>query len=135
MAGPLKRYAFINAKLRARISRLLPESTLDRLVRAADLIGQLADPRYLQKIPALFHEFAETGVNERLGYRDPGELRRQYPRFYWSEVYPYIQDSLRHLSLTQRGQQVRARLFANVFMVEHGESGALAPGFPRTDPA
>jgi hypothetical protein len=99
------------------------------LVRAADLIGQLADPRYLQKIPALFHEFAETGVNERLGYRDPGELRRQYPRFYWSGVYPYIQDSLRHLSLTQRGQQVRARLFANVFMVEHDEPGAT--GFPR----
>jgi hypothetical protein len=24
------------------------------LVRAADLIGQLSDPRYLQKIPALF---------------------------------------------------------------------------------
>jgi len=111
-----------------------PAEGFPGLVRAADLIGQLADPRYLQKIPALFHEFAETGVNERLGYRDPGELRRQYPRFYWSEVYPYIQDSLRHLSLTQRGQQVRARLFANVFMVEHGESGALAPGFPRTDP-
>jgi hypothetical protein len=27
------------------------------LVRAADLIGQLSDPRYLQKMPALFYEF------------------------------------------------------------------------------
>src|SRR3954465_2005642 len=30
------------------------------LVRAADLIGQLADPGYLRKQTALFHEFVET---------------------------------------------------------------------------
>jgi len=89
------------------------------LVRAADLIGQLGDPRYLRKIPALFYEFAETGVNERLGYRDAGDLRRNYPRFYWKCVYPYIQQGLDYLALTQRGQQMRASLFANVFMVEH----------------
>jgi hypothetical protein len=89
------------------------------LVRAADLIGQLGDPRYLKKIPALFQEFAETGVNQRLGYAHAGELRRNYPGFYWKCVFPYIQDALHHLSLTQQGQQVRASLFANVFMVEH----------------
>jgi hypothetical protein len=89
------------------------------LVRAADLIGQLGDPRYLRKIPALFHEFAETGVNERLGYRDPGDLRRHYPRFYWDVVHPYVEDGLRCLERTQEGQQVRANLFANVFTVEH----------------
>jgi hypothetical protein len=37
------------------------------LVRAADLIGQLSDPRYLHKIPALYYEFEETGVNKALG--------------------------------------------------------------------
>jgi len=89
------------------------------LIRAADLVGQLGDPRYLKKIPALFYEFAETGVNERLGYADSGELRRNYPRFYWKGVYPYIQQALGYLALTQQGQQVRANLFANVFMVEH----------------
>jgi hypothetical protein len=31
------------------------------LVRAADLIGQLADPLYLRRLNALYHEFAETG--------------------------------------------------------------------------
>ena len=44
------------------------------LLRAADLIGQLADPFYPRKLNALFHEFAETGVAERLGYRTPADL-------------------------------------------------------------
>lgn len=89
------------------------------LVRASDLIGQLSDLRYLRKIPALFYEFEETGVNKALGYRSPGDLRRNYPQFYWKGVYPYVQDALRYLSLTQQGQQIAANLFANVFMIEH----------------
>jgi hypothetical protein len=41
------------------------------LVRAADLIGQLSDPRYLKKIGALFYEFEETGQNKYLNYAIP----------------------------------------------------------------
>ncbi len=89
------------------------------LVRAADLIGQLSDPRYLNKIGALYYEFEETGVNKSLGYRHPGDLRENYARFYWNGVYPYVKDALKYLSLTQQGQQVSANLYANVFVVEH----------------
>jgi hypothetical protein len=89
------------------------------LVRAADLIGQLCDPAYLRKVPALFHEFEETGVNAKLGYKNPADVRRSYPQFYWKNVVPYIQEGLRYLSYTQEGKQMRANLFANVFMVEH----------------
>lgn len=89
------------------------------LVRAADLIGQLSDTRYLQKLPALFYEFEETGVNKTLGYRTPNDLRKNYPNFYWKGVYPYIQPALRHLETTQEGKQIIANLYANVFRVEH----------------
>lgn len=89
------------------------------LVRAADLIGQLSDPRYLQKVAALFYEFEEIGVNKDLGYRNPGDLRNNYPKFYWNVVYPYIQNALRYLDLTQEGKQILANLYANVFVVEH----------------
>ncbi len=89
------------------------------LVRAADLIGQLSDPRYLKKIGALYYEFEETGVNRALGYRHPGDLRNNYPKFYWHGVFPYIKDGLRYLSLTQQGQQIIANLYSNVFVVEH----------------
>lgn len=89
------------------------------LVRASDLIGQLSDPRYLRKIGALYYEFEETGVNKALNYRNPGDLRRNYPKFYWSGVYPYVKDALRYLSLTQQGKQIIANLYSNVFVVEH----------------
>jgi hypothetical protein len=99
------------------------------LVRAADLIGQLADPRYLQKITALFYEFEETGVNKTFGYRTPGDLRKNYPAFYWNVVFPYIEPALRYLEVTLCGKQIIANLYANVFRVEHDtESGLVTSG-------
>jgi hypothetical protein len=89
------------------------------LVRSADLIGQLSDPRYLKKIGALYYEFEETGVNRALGYNHPGDLRRNYPKFYWTNVYPFVKDALYYLSLTQQGQAIIANLYSNVFVVEH----------------
>lgn len=98
------------------------------LVRAADLIGQLSDPRYLKKVSALYYEFEEMGFNHKMGYETPGDLRRGYPKFYWGVVYPYIKDSLAYLSLTQEGQQITANLYSNVFVVEHeGEDGYYSP--------
>ena len=58
------------------------------LVRAADLIEQLADVNYLRKIPALFAEFNEIGTNNKLGYRSPADLRANYPEFFWTAVRP-----------------------------------------------
>ncbi|MBW4683219.1 MAG: metal-dependent phosphohydrolase [Microcoleus vaginatus WJT46-NPBG5] len=95
------------------------------LLRAADLIGQLSDPRYLNKIGALFYEFEETGTNKALKYRHPGDLRRNYPKFYWNGVYPYIQETLGYLELTQEGKQIIANLYANVCRVEHEQPASL----------
>ena len=89
------------------------------LVRAGDLIGQLSDPRYLQKISALFYEFEEIGTNKSLGYQNPGDLRKNYPQFYWNVIYPYIQPALGLLEVTLEGRQIVANLYANVFRVEH----------------
>jgi len=89
------------------------------LVRAADLIGQLADPFYPRKLNALYHEFVETGVAERLGYRSPTDVAEHYPRFFWQAVEPYIGDALQHLSRTVEGKQWIANLYAHVFAEEH----------------
>ena len=91
------------------------------LVRAADLIGQLASPSHMRKLPALFYEFEETGVNAALGYNNPDDLRASYPSFFWQVVTPYIQDGIRHLRVTQTGKQWIANLHAHVFAVEHDE--------------
>jgi hypothetical protein len=52
-----------------------PTGDLPGLFRAADLIGQLADINYLRKTAALFAEFRETGMSERLRYNSPADLR------------------------------------------------------------
>mmetsp|Transcript_11502 Transcript_11502/g.43162 ORF Transcript_11502/g.43162 Transcript_11502/m.43162 type:complete len:295 (-) Transcript_11502:1378-2262(-) len=94
------------------------------LVRAADLIGQLSDPRYLQKITALYYEFKETGTADILGYKSPGDLRESYHKFFWNIAYPFIKDALQYLRLTQDGKQIISGLFANVFSVEHSSNKA-----------
>ncbi|MEM6427344.1 MAG: Npun_R2479 family HD domain-containing metalloprotein [Cyanobacteria bacterium P01_D01_bin.128] len=96
------------------------------LLRAADLIGQLSDPRYLKKISALFYEFEETGQTKFLNYNHPGDLRKNYPKFYWNVVHPYVKDGLRYLSLTQEGKQIIANLYSNVFVVENEQEAAVA---------
>jgi hypothetical protein len=104
------------------------------LVRAADLIGQLSDLRYLKKVSALFYEFEEIGFNQKMGYDNPSDLRRSYPTFYWEIVYPYIKEAIAYLSLTQEGQQIVANLYSNVFVVEHEDKAgnALLPNGQTT---
>jgi hypothetical protein len=92
------------------------------LVRAADLIGQLADPYYHRKVNALYYEFEETGVNEKLGYSSPADLLDKYPEFFWGCVQPYIGPALRYLELTTEGKQWIASLYNNVFQVERRTS-------------
>ena len=92
---------------------------LGGLVRAADFIGQLGDPDYLRKVPALFYEFEELGINETLGYTSPNDMRTNYASFYWNSVNPYIQDALQYLKLTEDGKQWIANMHSHVFDSEH----------------
>jgi hypothetical protein len=90
------------------------------LVRAADLIGQLADPRYPQKLNALYYEFVETGAADALNLQSPADLVDIYPGFYWNKIQPYIKDALVYLRLTSEGRQWIAGLHSHVFAAEHG---------------
>ncbi|HLT02641.1 MAG TPA: hypothetical protein VK001_10690 [Geminicoccaceae bacterium] len=96
------------------------------LVRAADLIGQLADPFYPRKLNALYHEFAETGVAEQFGYGSPADVAERYPKLFWEKVEPYIGDAVEHLARTVEGKQWIANLYAHVFVEEHAR-GRLGP--------
>ena len=89
------------------------------LVRAADLIGQLGDPLYPRKLNALYHEFAEIGVNEKLGYNSPADLVDHYPHFYWSKIERYVGDALRYLDVTMEGKRWIATLYSHIFAIEH----------------
>lgn len=94
-------------------------STEAGLVRAADLIGQLADPFYPRKLNALFYEFEEIGCAVQLGYKSPADIADVYPRFFWSKVEPFVGDAIAYLGLTIEGRQWLASLYCNVFEMEH----------------
>ncbi|MBM3492404.1 MAG: metal-dependent phosphohydrolase [Alphaproteobacteria bacterium] len=89
------------------------------LVQAADLIGQMADPGYLRKLPALFYEFEETGATERFGHKTPDDLRTAYPGFFWKMVRQHIAPGLRYLQVTETGRQWIYNLHSHVFSEEH----------------
>ena len=97
------------------------------LCRAADLLGQICDPDYLEKLPTLFQEFEETGMNQALGYATPAELQDQYPYFFWQVIYPYVKGSMRYLSATPEGRRAIAQLYTNVCVAELGQPPCDAP--------
>jgi hypothetical protein len=110
------------------------------LIRAADLIGQLADPLYLRRLNALYFEFTETGMADRCGYTSPADMVEKYPAFFWKAVEPYIGDALRYLELTIDGKQWIANLYSHVFTIEHErrrlgpQPGPADPGHERPPP-
>lgn len=98
------------------------------LVRAADLIGQLADPSYHRKVNALFWELCETGAAKAMGYKDPADVRDKFPAFYESKVAPWLGPALAHLKKTPEGRSWIANLKANVRGPE-ARDGGIGP-FP-----
>ena len=114
-------------------------------VRAADLIGQLGDPLYPRKLNALFHEFAETGVNTALGYTTPADVADHYPAFFWTKVEPFLGEAVHALGMTAEGRQWLANLYFHICVMEHGRrtigpvsagqtdgySGLVVREFPR----
>jgi hypothetical protein len=89
-----------------------------KLVRAASIIGQLGDPRYLQKVHALYHEFAEVGINAKYGYTSAADLIDQYPQFYFNSLSSHLHTAIRCLNVTTQGRQWIASLYSNVFRAE-----------------
>jgi hypothetical protein len=93
--------------------------SLAELVGSADLIGQLADPMYDEKIPRLFYEFQESGTANKMGYRTPQNLRESFPGFYLNFVRPNISEALKYLQVTEKGREWVAGLNYHVFSQSH----------------
>ena len=60
MNSALKKYAFINAKLRARISKNLPDELIDEMIKAKSLLETI---EHLKNTPydTIYNVYAETG--------------------------------------------------------------------------
>jgi len=98
------------------------------LVRGADLIGQLSDPRYLHKLAAIYYEFEEVDFNKAMGYQMPGDLLEAYPVFFEKSVDPYIADSVRLLETTVDGREIIDNLYTNLDDARQPDSITAAAG-------
>ena len=93
--------------------------SLPALVRSADLIGQMADPQYLQKLSRLFAEFTETGEAQRLGFENTAELKAGFPEFFYNHVHPFIGEGVEFLKRTQQGRIWVANLYHHLYVNHH----------------
>lgn len=86
------------------------ERVLGQMVCTADYLGQLSDPRYVEKIPALYLEFLESDTHrgippDRRAFRSLADLYACTQRFWRNEVQRRLEDEcagLYHL-LTEPG--------------------------------
>ncbi len=90
------------------------------LLRAADLLGQVAGTHVDRRYPALFYEFEETGVNEHLGFDCPRDLMVDFPRFYSKVIVRYCGPAMGLLETTPDGQNWLANLHAHLAASEGG---------------
>ncbi len=87
---------------------------LPGLARAADLLGQVAEPHARRRYPALYYEFEETGVNERLGYGSPRDLEADFPHFFSKIVQRYCEPAMQLLARTADGRAWLANIEAQL---------------------
>ena len=82
----------------------------------------MADPFYHRKIGALYQEFSEPGMAEKLGYDRQVDLMDTFPDVFWSQAPPLIGPALRHLDQTMEGKQWVAQLYNHIFQVDYRTS-------------
>ena len=84
------------------------------LLRAAHLIGSIADPDFNLKTKSLLVELEESGMTQLLGYADIAAFRAGFNDLFWLSMYPLIADGLKLLDLTGEGRELVAHLHAHL---------------------
>ena len=93
MQGQLTRYAYINAKLRARISKLLPEETFKRMVSAHSLgeaLGILRETSY-GVLGDIFEKTGDLKLGELELFRREVELFTELQKYVQGELLEFVQ--------------------------------------------
>ena len=104
------------------------DSTFDfaGCVQSADLIGQMGDPNYINKLSKLFLEFRETGAAKFMNVNSPSDLKVTYPQFFWSTVYEHIKEHVAILENSPRGKKWITALYKNVFTRQKSATFSLS---------
>ena len=100
--------------------KLHPDTaTYPGLLRASHIIGAVADPNFLLKMPAMVQELEESGMTKLLGYTTVAEFRVHYPELFWETLHPLIKDAADLLKYTGHGREWLANMHAHLLSEEH----------------
>jgi hypothetical protein len=91
-------------------------TTFPGLLRAAHLIGSIADPDFDIKAKPLMVELEESGMTKLLGYADIAAFRVGFQDLFWLSMYPLVADGLKLLDLTGEGREFVAHLHAHLLI-------------------
>ncbi|NKC16362.1 MAG: metal-dependent phosphohydrolase [Gammaproteobacteria bacterium] len=97
-------------------------SSFPGLLRAAQVIGAIADPDFSLKIMRLWLELKECEMHKMLGFESPSILRDNYPQFFWTVLYPLIPEGIEFLTYTGGGRLWLANMHAHVLLEEHRDN-------------
>lgn len=99
--------------------RNLETESYPGLLRAAHLIGSIADPNFMLKIKPLVLELEESGMTAQLGFANVEEFLIGYPNMFWTQLYPRVADGMELLKFSGEGRAWLANLHAHLLRQEH----------------
>ena len=94
-------------------------ATYPGLLRAAHLIGSIADPDFDIKTKPLMVELEESGMTRLLGYSDIEKFRLGFHDMFWNTMYPLVADGMKLLDMTGDGREFVAHLHAHLLVESH----------------
>ncbi|HOV63542.1 MAG TPA: V-type ATPase subunit [Spirochaetia bacterium] len=124
MASALRRYAFINAKLRARISTLLPQENIDQMIRAKTLpesIQFLKDSPYAAA-ESVYSQTGDLKMAELELFKEEIGLFSEIGKYVDTEVKSFVSalslryeiENLKHALRLWFDQRIRGRNIASL---------------------
>ncbi len=106
--------------------RNLETASYPGLVRAAHIIGAVADPDFMLKMKPLFLELQESQIAPAIGIASVVDLRVRYPTMFWETLHPKIIDGMKLLRYTGRGRAWLANIHAHMLAEEQRQTNGAA---------
>lgn len=93
------------------------------LLRGAQTIAVVSDPRFTQRLGYWYRQLKEAGLSDALNFFGPADVFHQLPSMFWKTLYPQIVDSIDYLKYTGDGLTWLASMNAHMLEEEHRATG------------
>ena len=100
------------------------------LLRGAQTIAVVADPRFTQRLGYFYRQLKEASLAEKMRLKTADDLFQQLPTMFWKNLFPRIVDSIDYLKYTGDGLTWLASMNAHMLEEEHRITGRPLSALP-----